>query len=79
MTFKDGCAYFDELKDFPTLSIVNIHGAELHKINGEFICTEDSKFDQEIPYKFFDELLKTNQKVNIHNQDFHIDNEDLYF
>ena len=45
MTFKDGCGYFDDLTNFPALSIINIHGAELKKINGQFICTEDSKFD----------------------------------
>ena len=59
ITFKNGCGYFHRLKEFPALSTVKIHGAELRKVNGEFVCTEDSKFDQEIPCNFFDELLKT--------------------
>ena len=74
MIFKNGCRYFFQLKEFPALLNVIIHGAELIKINGEFVCTEDSKFDDLVTCEFFDELLKTNQKVNILNQDFHIFN-----
>ena len=54
MTFKNGCRYFFLLKEFPALLNVIIHGAELIKINGEFVCTEDSKFDDLVTCEFFD-------------------------